>query len=87
MKVMHVGQQVRATHGLTSSHPSGWIVSRGTHGVVTKVVNSEPLLYSAEFRVFDGEARVVTVKGISSRDIMPLVPAQRVPDPSLSMVS
>lgn len=87
MKVMHVGQQVRATHGLTSTHPGGWIVSRGSHGVVTKVVNSDPLLYSAEFRVFDGEAKVVTVKGISNRDIMPLVPAQRMPDPSLSMVS
>jgi hypothetical protein len=87
MKVMHVGQQVRATHGLTSSHPSGWIVSRGTHGVVTKVVSSEPMLYTAEFRVFDGEARLVSVKGVSSRDIVPLVPAQRVPDPTLSMVS
>jgi hypothetical protein len=87
MKVMHVGQQVRATHGLTSTHPGGWIVNRGSHGVVTKVVNSDPLLYSAEFRVFDGEAKVVTVKGISNRDIMPLVPAQRMPDPSLSMVS
>jgi hypothetical protein len=87
MKVMHVGQEVRATHGLTSSHPSGWIVSRGTHGVVTKVVDSEPLLYTAEFRVFDGAAKVVTVKGISSRDIMPLVPSQRVPDSPFSMVS
>ena len=87
MKVMHVGQQVRATHGLTSSHPSGWIVSRGTHRVVTRVVTSEPMLYTAEFRVFDGEARSVSVKGVSSRDIVPLVPAQRVPDPTLSMVS
>ncbi len=87
MKVMHVGQEVRAIHGLTSSRPSGWIVSRGTHGVVTKVVDSDPLLYTAEFTVFDGEPRVVTVKGISARDIMPSVPAQRVPDPSFSMVS
>ena len=87
MKVMHVGQQVRATHGLTSSRPSGWIVSRGTHGVVTKVKDSEPLLYTAEFRVFDGVAEVVTVKGISNRDIVPLVPAQRVPDHSFDMAS
>jgi hypothetical protein len=87
MKVMHVGQQVRATHGLTSSRPSGWIISRGAHGVVTKVKNSDPMLYSAEFQVFDGVARVVTVKGISNRDIMPLVPAQRVPEPSYDLVS
>jgi hypothetical protein len=87
MKVMHVGQEVRATHGLTSSHPGGWIVSRGTHGVVTKVMDSEPLLYSAEFHVFDGVAEVVIVKGITSRDIMPLVPAQRVPGQPFSIAS
>ena len=90
MKVMHVGQEVRATHGLTSSHPSGWIVNRGTHGVITRVSHAGPselLLYSAEFKVFDGAAEVVTVKGISSRDIMPLVPAQRQAGRSFSIAS
>ena len=72
MKVMHVGQQIRARHGLTSSHPSGWVISRGSRGVVTKVEDSEPLLYTARFQVFDGGVKVVTVAGISSRDILPL---------------
>ncbi len=87
MKVMHVGQQVRATHSLTSSRPSGWIVRRGSHGVITKVLGSESLLYTVEFRVFTGTPTPVTVKGIGNRDIVPLVPAQRVGDQSLPMVS
>ena len=73
MKVMHIGQEVRAIHGLTSSHPTGWIVGRGTHGVITEVMESQPLLYAAQFPVFRKMTEVVTVEGISGRDIVPAV--------------
>ena len=88
MIVMHVGQEVRARHGLTSSRPAGWIITRGSHGVVTRVSRSDPMLYSAEFRVLDGFVRiVVTVTGISSRDILPVVQENKVPDQWISKAS
>ena len=79
MKIMFVGQRIRARHGLTSSSPRGRIVLFGTRGVVTKVLDSPfgPQLYDAEFEVTGRVVETVVVQGVSIRDIAPVRPAHR----------
>ena len=89
MKIMTVGQDVRARHGLTSSAPRGLIVTIGTRGVVTQVLDYPfaPQLYVAEFELAGRAPQTVTVLGISVRDIAPVNRADPVPQRALSTAS
>ncbi len=89
MKIMNVGQDVRARHGLTSSAPRGLIVTIGTRGIVTQVLDAPfaPQLYVAQFELAGRVSQTVTVLGVSIRDIAPVNQADRVPGHTLSRAS
>ena len=89
MKLLGVGQYVRARHGLTSSSPRGLVVTIGSRGVITQVLDYPfaPQLYIAEFEVAGRVSQTVTVAGVSIRDVAPASQADRAPHSALTKAS